>query len=960
MPVTRKKKKSVETDDKIIELFEFHGVVFNGSEGDQRIGKCPFCRKPKLFVNSETGQFDCKTCGVEGNKYTFLEKIHAHWLKKTKVADRKRLSKLRGGIPSIAYKDVAYRKDDNTFLIPERNVNESMVNIGTWNKKGQPIYRTPGCKTHLGGISKLKAHGPIYFVEGQWDEYALRYLLSKQGETASVVSASSNTFKEEWLVHFRNRDVVIICDNDEAGDNGIKKRTDALSKIPLKSLKYLRWPDSYPDKYDLNDLIADHTDDFDECFHLLQKLIKPVKSTNGSKSKEIYTDLNFRKVLERYETCIYMTQSMKDALALNIAVVLSGKDEGEPLWLFLVGPPGCLTGDSNVMINRGGKSFNIKLENLYHKFHGGSSNGGFGERRWNSGIPTKIQSRSEEDGCIRSIIVNDVVYSGVKQVYRLTLSDGRKIKATADHRFFTDRGWKKLSQLTVKDSIYADIGQKKGERSKKNNYPEKEGLRNHPYANRKEPTTNAPNGRYCVAVHRLVIEAGMNKMFLEEYIRILREDPKRSAKLKFLDPSLHVHHKDENTMNFDADNLEVCTREDHFKNKHDFSKHVLYQTGLVKIQSIKKIGRQPTYDVCCEDPHNFIANGMVVHNSGKTLLLQNLSDSDYTHYESSLGPKTLVSGWKTADGEDPSLLPQIISKCLIVKDWTEIMAMPTSIQEEIYGVFRGVYDGRYERSFGNGIPPRIYPDPNGPHKTCRFSLIAGVTNKIFGDNRANMGERFIKFKLENDNVAARVKQAIANAKIDKSAEFESRDITRAFIESLYDHTDLVDVPSKIENQIAALAEITSNIRVQVERRQNQVLYPPEPEIATRLAKQTIRVARYLALVLGRKTIDDKVFSIVQKIAMDTCFSWHQKVFLEAARYAKGATRGDIAHKVKMAPSTADRCLFDLLEVGAVRRKQIGAKAFRDNKPGREAFNWYLSPEMKEAYRISRLHNFNGV
>lgn len=37
--------------------------------------------------------------------------------------------------------------------------------------------------------------------------------------------------------------------------------------------------------------------------------------------------------------------------------------------------------------------------------------------------------------------------------------------------------------------------------------------------------------------------------------------------------------------------------------------------------SIEFLGEEPTYDIICEDPHrNFSANGMIVHNSGKTLM----------------------------------------------------------------------------------------------------------------------------------------------------------------------------------------------------------------------------------------------------------------------------------------------------------------------------------------------------
>ncbi|MGC8974994.1 MAG: hypothetical protein ACP5KB_02215, partial [Thermoprotei archaeon] len=37
---------------------------------------------------------------------------------------------------------------------------------------------------------------------------------------------------------------------------------------------------------------------------------------------------------------------------------------------------------------------------------------------------------------------------------------------------------------------------------------------------------------------------------------------------------------------------------------------------MEKIKKIKLIGREPTLDLRVEDEHNFIADGIVVHNTG--------------------------------------------------------------------------------------------------------------------------------------------------------------------------------------------------------------------------------------------------------------------------------------------------------------------------------------------------------
>lgn len=85
-----------------------------------------------------------------------------------------------------------------------------------------------------------------------------------------------------------------------------------------------------------------------------------------------------------------------------------------------------------------------------------------------------------------------------------------------------------------------------------------------------------------------------------------------------------VHHIDSDVNNNDPSNLEVLTLEEHY-NHHDWSGNVADATGLVKVSSIEYAGTEMTYDIEVEDdPHNFIANEFVVHNSGKTQFCLNV------------------------------------------------------------------------------------------------------------------------------------------------------------------------------------------------------------------------------------------------------------------------------------------------------------------------------------------------
>ena len=63
--------------------------------------------------------------------------------------------------------------------------------------------------------------------------------------------------------------------------------------------------------------------------------------------------------------------------------------------------------------------------------------------------------------------------------------------------------------------------------------------------------------------------------------------------------------------------------------------------GTDKIISIKPYGEEPTYDLEVDtDPHNFLANDFVVHNTGKTTLTKHLYDewTNQGHFVVALAP----------------------------------------------------------------------------------------------------------------------------------------------------------------------------------------------------------------------------------------------------------------------------------------------------------------------------------
>ena len=280
------------------------------------------------------------------------------------------------------------------------------------------------------------------------------------------------------------------------------------------------------------------------------------------------------------------------------------------------GTQGCLAGDTEIGVNRAGKSFRLPIRDLVHRLNGGKAGG----RAWDPSIPTMVRA-AHDDGTIRLHRLRTAYESGVKSVFLLHTKSGKSIKATRDHRFLTPDGWYRLEHLRPGDVVSIDGGKKKNQTKSKPKYAHTNWLKGHPFTNR-AGGNNGGDGK-SVPVHRLVFEANLNRIPYDEFVKRLREND-RCNELEFVDPSIHaIHHRNRDSLDNQFENLQKLTHEEHKKlhaNEHGW-KNCTAQTVEDRIISIRPIETAPTYDLEMDgEPANFIANGFVVHNSGKTSL----------------------------------------------------------------------------------------------------------------------------------------------------------------------------------------------------------------------------------------------------------------------------------------------------------------------------------------------------
>jgi len=277
---------------------------------------------------------------------------------------------------------------------------------------------------------------------------------------------------------------------------------------------------------------------------------------------------------------------------------------------------GCLSGDTIIRTSRHEKGHKHRIDWIYKQFHERESlNEHF---RWDLETPTYIRSYNGTN--IGRHPIEDVVYSGEKQVYELVLDNEYKLKATPEHKIMTDSGWIEVQNLTSEHSVMCDTpNTRKNTQGHKTNT-----LRDFYLYDAKHHPKCKKSGHKGISIHRAIYEACINNITISEYVKIVYSEPDKAQKLKYVDTNTYaIHHKDGNHYNNDIENLELVTHEEHVK-IHGSELYSNFNQGVpefVKVKSVTKLGIEKTYDIVCAEPfHNFNANEMIVHNSGKTQL----------------------------------------------------------------------------------------------------------------------------------------------------------------------------------------------------------------------------------------------------------------------------------------------------------------------------------------------------
>jgi len=327
----------------------------------------------------------------------------------------------------------------------------------------------------------------------------------------------------------------------------------------------------------------------------------------------------------------------------------------------------------------------------------------------------------------------------------------------------------------------------------------------------------------------------------------------------------------------------------------------------------------------------------------KTELLLSLSSSRNIHTTTTLTPQSLISGCNVGGG-DPSLIPKLDGKVLVIKDLTTILEMNSIQRDEIFGILRDAYDGKIEKTFGNGITRKYY---------SHFGLLAGVTPAIESVSRSNvtLGERFLKYKVRAaatvNRGAAAIKQALRNIKHNDSMRKDlintAYEVTRREVRD----SEIPDLTDEMEDRFVFLAQWVAMLRgvVDRERYTGRVNFKPMTEVGTRLAKQFCKLAYGISIYRNEDYISERTYRIVATVAQDTTPDRVEEVVKQMYIDDPGGykTTKEISARTKFPESTVRFLLQDMVLLNILERE-----------PGRKG-RWRLTSDMVEIMNYLKLY-----
>jgi hypothetical protein len=308
----------------------------------------------------------------------------------------------------------------------------------------------------------------------------------------------------------------------------------------------------------------------------------------------------------------------------------------------------------------------------------------------------------------------------------------------------------------------------------------------------------------------------------------------------------------------------------------------------------------------------------------KSVLLMSYITSPQVYIGTSFTQNTLISGFGSSGGVDPSLIPRLKEKVLVIKDFTTILTVNPMERDAIFGILRDIYDGRIDKAFGNGVY-RSYQ--------AHFGFLAGVTPAIelYIDGHTALGERFLSYRLRGSdefNIERLLcRKAIDNTSFEKEMNRELSEIAKKTLS--FDYSSIkVKVSEEIKEKIISLAQWTATLRGSINRDKysKEITHKPFCERPTRLSKQFYKLLLALGQFRGLTNVTNAEYLIIRDVGRSTVPSRMEDILSNL--YKEGAHKefsiSTIGEMMKLPSITIQRMVENLCMLNVLVKTKTDA------------------------------------
>ncbi|MBU2578172.1 hypothetical protein KKA69_05110, partial [Patescibacteria group bacterium] len=219
-----------------------------------------------------------------------------------------------------------------------------------------------------------------------------------------------------------------------------------------------------------------------------------------------------------------------------------------------------------------------------------------------------VLSLDEETGKIVPARIKGLLDMGVKPVYRLTTEDGRSIETTGNHPYLTKNGWKKV--------IYLKEGQ---EIAAAQNLPLPTGLRGTTPSDISDNRNHqAQNSKGEIEKDQIIRihDFDLTNKILPNQKTAETTDPNATIPTLNLSSRKGITTEAKETCPISAQISESLLNRALTKSIGNYSNiNKSADVKWVKITSIEYVGEKQVFDIEVEGTHNFVANGIIAHNT---------------------------------------------------------------------------------------------------------------------------------------------------------------------------------------------------------------------------------------------------------------------------------------------------------------------------------------------------------